>query len=532
MAERCWPIALSPSTKTAADRSSDGRRDPTVLAAAIVAPGPMTLIATSPPRREPARYGLSVRDDPPADPGRWVEPVILVVSSMLAAAFAWVTRPSIAADDAAISFRYAERLATGHGLTYNDGEHVLGASSVLHTALIAALRWFEIPTSSAAVALGIVGTAACAALVAHLGCRLAGPVSAAVAVVVFLATPVRFHAAAGLESATLVALSLATVAARHAGRDVLAGFALGAAVLAKLDAGSLAVAITVAALVVRRRLPIAVLAVATATVAPWYAWATVRYGSPLPNSFLAKIRGQADAPGYDYDPFWVVSRLKRFLPAAGAGLVVGLAGGRDRDPQRRETLLVLATWLMLATALAALVPLGAPYPWYLASSYGSLSVLAGVALATAGHKVTTWWSATATSHPSALARPVALGACCLVTLAFGFRSIVADATVHGLSPLERQWQDVRAAGHFVAGRYDGRLVASCLGWVGAAAPRVRITDPCRLTTNGPSRPPDAVILTVDRDRPLPPGMCELVRFDRAQRADASALAVVVAHSCR
>jgi hypothetical protein len=40
-------------------------------------------------------------------------------------------------DDAFITYRYAARLATGHGLTYNDGERILGTSTPGYAMLLA-----------------------------------------------------------------------------------------------------------------------------------------------------------------------------------------------------------------------------------------------------------------------------------------------------------------------------------------------------------------------------------------------------------
>src|SRR5687768_8791703 len=40
-------------------------------------------------------------------------------------------------DDAFITYRYAARLATGHGLTYNDGEKILGTSTPGYALLLA-----------------------------------------------------------------------------------------------------------------------------------------------------------------------------------------------------------------------------------------------------------------------------------------------------------------------------------------------------------------------------------------------------------
>lgn len=74
------------------------------------------------------------------------------------------------ADDALISLRYAQRLAAGQGLTWNNGEWVEGYSNLLWVLCAAALKWLGVDLITAVRALGVVSTiSAIAAIVyAHL----------------------------------------------------------------------------------------------------------------------------------------------------------------------------------------------------------------------------------------------------------------------------------------------------------------------------------------------------------------------------
>src|SRR5438270_1577862 len=66
----------------------------------------------------------------------WAEP--LAWAGLVAAArLAYAAYSHISYDDAHISLRYATNLATGHGLVFNPGERVFGASTPLYVLLLA-----------------------------------------------------------------------------------------------------------------------------------------------------------------------------------------------------------------------------------------------------------------------------------------------------------------------------------------------------------------------------------------------------------
>ncbi|HSH00549.1 MAG TPA: hypothetical protein VLB27_10885, partial [candidate division Zixibacteria bacterium] len=71
---------------------------------------------------------------------------------------------SAQADDAFITYRYAESLAAGEGFVYNSGERVLGVTSPLYTLILAlfALTGAAVPTVS--LGLGLLASAVTATL--------------------------------------------------------------------------------------------------------------------------------------------------------------------------------------------------------------------------------------------------------------------------------------------------------------------------------------------------------------------------------
>ncbi len=83
-----------------------------------------------------------------------------------AAAHAWFRFRHYIVDDAFISFRYAERLANGHGLTWTPGPPVEGYSDLLWVLLLAAGQVLGLPHDITARVLGVT---ALVALVVMLG---------------------------------------------------------------------------------------------------------------------------------------------------------------------------------------------------------------------------------------------------------------------------------------------------------------------------------------------------------------------------
>jgi hypothetical protein len=400
----------------------------------------------------------------------------------------WWLRPPLLVDDAAISLRYAERLATGQGLTYNDHEHVFGASNPLWVLLVAAGRWLGVETTAAATVLAVATFAVAVGLGWALAERLSNPLGGAVAAgLLVLPSTFRDHALSGLEVGLAAALGLGAILAVSGRRHVLAGVLLGLALVTKADAAALLLAVVIAA-GVRRRETWRLVGVAVAVAGPWFVFAWLRFGSPIPRSVDAKL-GDAAVP---FDTTWVVRGLwweQWLLLAAAATFVVWRWPGWGRD--RRSVVVALLVWFAGHALAYSVVDLGAPYPWYLALLTLAPAILAGAAGGAFAMEVL--WNR---RRPTAWALPAALATTTVVglALAVGLRGALL---LPGQQPLryQRVDQDRRAAGRMIAAEADpGDVVESCFGWIAFEVPDQTVNDPCGLNTDRDVMPADWVVV--------------------------------------
>ena len=314
---------------------------------------------------------------------------------IIASAAAWALwvgltlTPAILYDDAAISLRYAERIASGHGFTYNDHERVCGASNPLWTLVIAAGAGSGLGAEQTARHLALLTFVAAVVLAAVVALRLAGPIAALLVGLILPADVAwRTQALSGLSLPLGITLGLAAVLSAQHRREGLAGVFLGLAIWNKLDAAFLALALTVAWRVGYGRFPRRMLIIAALVALPWFLFAIGYFGSPWPHSLVAKLREGQQEP---FDYLWIVRFFfqdRRYVFwIAAAILPVALRGA---PAERRVAALALAAWLVLHGVAYSLVSLGDFYPWYLGVPMALSVVLA------AGSLGARWrWSAVA-----------------------------------------------------------------------------------------------------------------------------------------
>ncbi|HET9371323.1 MAG TPA: hypothetical protein VFO19_13785, partial [Vicinamibacterales bacterium] len=287
-----------------------------------------------------------------------------------------LSSPAVHADDAAISFRYAERIADGRGFTYNDHERVLGASNPLYTLALAALVSLSATADHAARALAVVTYVASAGLAFAIAARMGGPAGGALAAVLFCSNLfLRIQMSSGLEAGFAIAFGLGAIAAAAADRWWIAGAICGLALFNKLDAAALPVAIVAAEWIVRRRIRWPVIAGAAMVGVPWLLFAWLYFGSPWPNSLVVKLAGGEAMP---FDPLWVW----RFTVSPGQAptlllAVLAAAAFTSLPAGARVAMLSLAGWCVLHAIAYSSTDLGAPYPWYLTVVPATLSVIGG-----------------------------------------------------------------------------------------------------------------------------------------------------------
>ncbi|MEZ4251689.1 MAG: hypothetical protein R3B99_26030 [Polyangiales bacterium] len=251
---------------------------------------------------------------------------------------AWVS------DDAYITFRVVENVLRGDGLVWNPGERVMVYTHPLWFGLL-------LPTSAlvgvwwASVSLGLGFTvASLRLLVREVG---ADPWRAAVVLGAFALSKTALHyGTSGLETALLVFLVLRSlvVAERACATDPTTGPAekawrelglLGVAlVLTRPDAPLAVLPAFVGVLVHTRtaglRAHARALAPALLVLLAWVAFATVVYGSPLPNTALAKLghgvpRAELLRQGMAY-----LASAVAWDPVVPAVIVFAMVAGRGR----------------------------------------------------------------------------------------------------------------------------------------------------------------------------------------------------------
>lgn len=252
-------------------------------------------------------------------------------------------------DDAAIGLRYAERLANGQGFTYNDHERVCGASNPLWTLLISLGPRVGLDVERTARVLASAFYVLAAVLASALTVRAAG---VWMGLLVAFAVPVdtfwRTQALAGLELPLALSLGLAAILASNARRDVVAGGFLGLALVTKLDAAALVVAVTAASIIAHRRLPIRTLVSAALVSLPWFLFVWAYFGRTWPQSLTAKLTHGSEKAMHH---LWVVE----FMAFDGRYLlwvlgVMGLVVSAMATPSRRMIVVTIFGWFLIHSA--------------------------------------------------------------------------------------------------------------------------------------------------------------------------------------
>lgn len=273
-------------------------------------------------------------------------------AAILAAAGAlWVAfrlHTGMTLEDALITFRYADNLASGRGFAFNPGEPVLGTTTPLLTLLLAAAaRLFgpaAIPHAAFALSFGAsLATGGCLWwLLRRWG---VSPAIAALALGAWAAHPTTlWTVAGGMETPLVVLFMTAGAAAVAAGRPWAAGLACGLLVLTRID-GLLFAGLLGALLLWRDpRAALRAGALALAVLLPWLVYATATFGSPLPHSVAAKATiGQerhayrvVDVPALRAWLDWSAGYWAAAFPLWRPAGVLLLAGGAARVARRRE----------------------------------------------------------------------------------------------------------------------------------------------------------------------------------------------------
>jgi hypothetical protein len=194
------------------------------------------------------------------------------------------------ADDAFITFRYAQNLALGHGFVFNLGERVLGTSTPLFTFIlsVSGVIGLDIPRTALMVSLLCAGMTS--VIIFRLATLLRFTHWAIVPAVMFIFWPRSIVSdSAGMET-TLFTLLILGAVYFHTRRAPINALALATlATLTRLEGVALLGALGVYYIYISRERWAHYCVVPLFLLGPWVAFATYYFGSPIPNSVSGKL---------------------------------------------------------------------------------------------------------------------------------------------------------------------------------------------------------------------------------------------------
>ncbi|MEM7052551.1 MAG: hypothetical protein AAF604_23005 [Acidobacteriota bacterium] len=402
-------------------------------------------------------------------------------------------------DDAYITYQYAQRWARGDGLTFNDGERVLGTSAPGYALALGGLdRWagIEPPAGGSLLSLLALG-----GLVLLLG-AMAGPRHATWPLLFALTALTCRWNIEMLGAETLPAAALGTLAvwlALRRDQATAAGLAAAAAMLCRTDLVLLATLLGAVLWWRQRRPPWRYALAGLLPPALLGIWLTSYFGSPLPATLAGKQSERSDALGYSADQWhWLGRTLTpsgraALMILAAIGLLIWIASRRRSGAVSflASAGAVLAAGVLALQAFYRLA--GVPFaPWYEVAALNGLLALATFGAARLGALV-------GSRLPTSGLRPIVAG---LVGLALSLPlwqpGLTWAVAQHGEPPDPRQ-ELYCAVGEYLAREAppSARVAAVEIGVLGYYADRpvldlVGLIDPAVVAARADGRLGDHV----------------------------------------
>lgn len=270
-------------------------------------------------------------------------------------------------DDAFITFRYAENIATGAGFVYNVGDRVLGTTTPLFTLILAAFGAVGISIPISALVVSLLASGLTAILIYRLADSIGFGRFTFVPVILYVFFPRLLPTdTGGMETALFTLLVTAAFYYQYNRLSMHAVFIAALATLVRPE-GLLVTGILLVYIGLRQ--PRRVLAPAVAAILillPWIMFASVYFGSPIPNSIGAKLAL--------YDRVWASSASDNFIFIMGWHNLFGwvmfalaVFGGYRLLHKNRFGCLELI-W-MLITIVALTFSSTLVFRWYIAPIY-------------------------------------------------------------------------------------------------------------------------------------------------------------------
>jgi hypothetical protein len=292
-------------------------------------------------------------------------------------------------DDAYITFRHAQNLASGEGFSFNPGDRLLSTTSPLH-ALVLALFSFSGLTDLPLVAvwLSVVSMLVLCASILLIFSQLRQPFTGLLCVLL-LVTQHWFYRFFSLETILVLALNTTAIALALRHRWAWAGLVAGVAMIGRPDSILVAGIIAFYGLVATKFDYRKLWPYATAwalSYGSWLGFSFFYFGSAFPNTLAAKS-------GFES---WTVF-ISNIWPKIMSGLVPGywqfaailviFAGiGCVHLVLKQSPLLIFPAWAILHILGYTLLRIAFPFAWYYAPLILIVILLASVGgMATVDH---------------------------------------------------------------------------------------------------------------------------------------------------
>jgi hypothetical protein len=191
-------------------------------------------------------------------------------------------------DDAFITFRYAENIASGEGFVYNQGERVLGTSTPLFTLILAFFSQIGLPIIWLARIVNIAADCLTGVLLFLLFRSYRFGLGALAALFYVLFPRVIVWSVSGMETSLYVFFMAAGLYTYHRERFDLTGLFLALAFLTRMDGMIFGLAILIDFVLRYKKFPTRMILISFVLVLPWLVFSFAYFGSPVPNSVPGK----------------------------------------------------------------------------------------------------------------------------------------------------------------------------------------------------------------------------------------------------
>lgn len=206
-------------------------------------------------------------------------------------------------DDAFITYRYARNISNGLGFVYNYGEKVLGTTTPLFTLLLSLISFIFQPEflPRASFIISIIADTLNIWMIFRLSNSIFKDRGIAVLTsLVFLLQPFRLNVVSGGMETSLFITSLLFTYDRYiqGNRSLSTSIWAAVAFLIRPDAVIALIPIYVDWFFHDKRDFLKSVLIALLLISPWMIWSTYNFGSPIPNSVIAKSISYKNPPGH------------------------------------------------------------------------------------------------------------------------------------------------------------------------------------------------------------------------------------------